>query len=556
MQIIIPMSGFGERFRKAGYEVPKPLIVVEGKPIVAHVIDMFPGEHDFIFICNQDHLDHPEFKMESILKNYCPSGRIVGIPSHKLGPIFAVQQVKEFIKLDEPTIVNYCDFTCYWDWSDFKKFVAETKCDGAIPAYKDFHPHTLGSTNYAYMKESGGWVQDIQEKQPYTTNRMQEYASSGTYYFATGRLMLEAFQDTVDKNLNLAGEFYVSLAYKYLLANSKSIAVYPIQHFMQWGTPQDVTEYNFWSKTFKQLIDLKNDDKPSKSSVVIPMAGLGQRFVNEGYKETKPLISVSGKPMVHQATNDLPKSENYIFILRKNMDGYEKISQELMLLYPNCIIEYVDGVTEGQACTALLGILELEKKRGLDHGPVTFGACDNGVLYDHQKYQELIGNPDVDVIVWGARGHTNAIRNPQMYGWINETEKIINSISVKTPLSHPESDPIVLGTFTFRHSADFKKCVDRLIARNGRVNGEFYIDSCINDAIELGLKCYFFEVDSFISWGTPNDLRTFEYWQSCFHKWDSHPYRLELDHRFGKDNLDDFNQRYIQTKPARPDEGL
>ena len=52
MQIIIPMSGFGERFRRAGYKIPKPLIKVEDKPIIGHVIDMFPGESDFIFICN------------------------------------------------------------------------------------------------------------------------------------------------------------------------------------------------------------------------------------------------------------------------------------------------------------------------------------------------------------------------------------------------------------------------------------------------------------------------------------------------------------------------
>lgn len=49
MQIIIPMSGFGERFRRAEYSVPKPLIEIDGKPIVAHVIDIFPGELDFIF---------------------------------------------------------------------------------------------------------------------------------------------------------------------------------------------------------------------------------------------------------------------------------------------------------------------------------------------------------------------------------------------------------------------------------------------------------------------------------------------------------------------------
>ena len=78
MQIVIPMSGFGERFRRAGYSIPKPLIEVEGKPIIAHVIDMFPGETDFIFICNQQHLNNPDFHMQAILNRHCPTGRIVG----------------------------------------------------------------------------------------------------------------------------------------------------------------------------------------------------------------------------------------------------------------------------------------------------------------------------------------------------------------------------------------------------------------------------------------------------------------------------------------------
>ena len=56
MQIIIPMSGSGERFKRAGYQLPKPLIEVEGKPIIAHVIDLFPGEKDFLFICDAEQL--------------------------------------------------------------------------------------------------------------------------------------------------------------------------------------------------------------------------------------------------------------------------------------------------------------------------------------------------------------------------------------------------------------------------------------------------------------------------------------------------------------------
>ncbi|MBT4147607.1 MAG: hypothetical protein HOE45_12190, partial [Gammaproteobacteria bacterium] len=178
MQIIIPMSGFGERFRRSGYSVPKPLVEIEGKPIIAHVIDLFPGETDFLFICNKEHLNLPEYRMREILQQYCPTGRVIGIQPHKFGPVHAVQQVSHLIDPDLPVVVNYCDFTCYWDWQHFKKFVTQTACSGAIPAYKGFHPHTLGNTNYAYMRETNGWVQDIQEKQPYTNNRMEEYASS------------------------------------------------------------------------------------------------------------------------------------------------------------------------------------------------------------------------------------------------------------------------------------------------------------------------------------------------------------------------------------------
>jgi NDP-sugar pyrophosphorylase family protein len=552
VQIIIPMSGFGERFRRAGYSVPKPLIEIDGKPIVAHVIDMFPGELDFIFICNQDHLNEPDYHMESILRQYCPTGRIIGIPPHKLGPIHAVRQVENLIDPDRPVVVNYCDFTCYWDWNHFKQFIIKTACQGAIPAYKGFHPHTLGSTNYAYMRELNGWVQDIQEKQPYTNNRMEEYASSGTYYFATAQIMSEAFRVAMEQDLNVGGEYYVSLAYKPLLANGQSVAVYPLQHFMQWGTPEDVAEYNTWSKAFRRLVAPFAGASNPKGSLIVPMAGLGQRFANEGYELTKPLIPVSGTPMVAQATHDLPPAEQHVFVVRSDMHGYEDVSIELKRLYPMALIKTIDCVTEGQACTALIGLVALEKALGNVPGPITIGACDNGALYDANAFGKLVENPDVDVIVWGVRGFPNAVRHPKMFGWIDATEGIISSISVKTPLDNPAFDPIVLGTFTFRRAEDFRRAVEHLIARDGRINGEFYIDSCINDAIELGLRCHLFEVDSYLCWGTPNDLRTFEYWQSCFHKWPSHPYRLELDRRVPEDQLKDLEARYQTTLPHPP----
>lgn len=550
MQIIIPMSGFGERFRRAGYSVPKPLIEIDGKPIVAHVIDMFPGESDFIFICNQEHLDEPAYRMEVILKEFCPSGRIVGIPPHKLGPVNAVLQVDHLLDPTKPVVVNYCDFTCYWDWHHFKRYVKETACAGAIPAYKGFHPHSLGSTNYAYMRETDGWAQDIQEKQPYTNNRMEEYASSGTYYFASAQIMGEAFRTVMEQDLNVGGEYYVSFAYKSLLENKKRIAVYPLQHFMQWGTPEDVAEYNYWSKVFRSLIACPERVSSPKGALVVPMAGLGKRFADEGYALTKPLIPVSGLPMVIQAAHDLPSAEQHIFVLRADMPRHENVAIQLSACYPNALIKTIDRVTEGQACTTLIGLDALEGNLGMSCSPITIGACDNGVLYDVESLNKLVQDLSVDVIVWGVRGYPNAIRNPKMFGWIDALDGQVRSVSVKTPLDNPESDPIVLGIFTFRSANDFRRALDRLIARDGRINGEFYIDSLINDAIALGLRCCLFEVDSYLCWGTPSDLRTFEYWQSCFHKWVSHPYCLALDGRIPREQVGLLDARYEATIPV------
>jgi NDP-sugar pyrophosphorylase family protein len=544
MQIIVPMSGFGERFRRAGYLTPKPLIEIDGKPIVAHVIDMFPGESNFIFICNQEHLNEPAYQMEAILKKYCPSGRVVGIPPHKLGPINAVSQVEHLLNPTEPVVVNYCDFTCYWDWKHFKQYAKDTGCVGAIPAYKGFHPHSLGSTNYAYICETDGWIEDIQEKQPYTNNRMEEYASSGTYYFASVKIMLDAFQMVMEQDLNVGGEYYVSLAYKALFASQQPVAVYPLQHFMQWGTPEDVAEYNTWSKNFRGLATQAVNNSTPRGASVIPMAGLGQRFVNEGYTLTKPLIPVSGLPMVVQATHDLPPTEQHVFVLRADMPGYKDVTKQLKALYPKAIIKTIDHVTEGQACTAVIGLDVLASDADKVSGPITIGACDNGALYDADAFDKLVNDQTIDIIVWGVRGYPNAMRNPNMFGWIDAESQLIRNISVKRPLDTPASDSIVLGTFTFRKVEDFHRALDRLIARDGRINGEFYIDSLINDAIALGMRCYLFEVDSYLCWGTPNDLRTFEYWQACFHKWPNHPYSLELDERIPRDQVDALKSRY------------
>lgn len=539
MHIIIPMSGIGKRFIDAGYKEPKPLIKVDGKPIIEHVCDLFPDEDKFTFICNSKHLS--ETNMREILLGIKPNANIVEIPNHKKGPVYAVSLIKDLIEDDEEVIVNYCDFGTYWDYDDFLNHTRDRDADGAIPSYKGFHPHMLGSTNYAFMRDDKQWMLEIKEKEPFTDNRMNEYASNGTYYFKKGKYVKKYFKELMNKDINLNGEYYVSLIYNLLVKDNLKVSIYDVQHMLQWGTPQDLEEYNTWSKYFRDAIKEKEKPEAQKESItLIPLAGHGSRFSKIGYKEPKPLIDVSGKPMIIQSANSLPNSDNQIFItLQEHLDNYP-LENTLKSEYPNSRIISIDGVTKGQAITCSLGLKDVDKNASL-----LIAATDNGMIYDKEKYQELIDDENVDAIIFTFRHHVSSKNNPQMYGWVKTKNNTAIGVSVKVPISDdPFNDHAIVGTFWFKKVEYFTKSLKNLIDKDIKVNGEYYVDSLMGELIELGLNVKVFEVDDYICWGTPNDYETFVYWQSFFHKCTWHPYSLEKDPTVNKSKIKELDDKY------------
>ncbi|MDR3362977.1 MAG: NTP transferase domain-containing protein [Desulfovibrio sp.] len=509
------MSGFGERFRRAGYDLPKPLIPVLGKPILAHVTDMFPGDNEVLFICNREHLDNPAYALEQTLRKYCPEGRILDIAPHNKGPVYAVSCVFDQLSASEPTIVCYCDFSCIWDWETFKTYAQETACDGAVMCYTGFHPHMLNSVNYAYVKNEGDRVLSIQEKRPYTDNPMREYASAGMYYFASGALMREAFAETMRRDdLILNGEYYVSLAYVPLLERGKDIRVFPVERFMQWGTPEDLEEFLFHARIHTRIKAMEQA-APLPGTLLMPMAGQGCRFADAGYTEPKALIPVDGLPMFLRAKSDLPAMEHAVFVTRADLPDLDRLRRLLEEDCPNAALKVLPGPTDGQAvtCLAALDLIDPEQ-------PLTIGACDNGHLWNRDVFAALWADRDVDFIVWVQRAYPAGKRRPEMYGWADADERgRLRSVSVKKPLENPTADPVVTGTFTFRRAGDFRRAVERMLARGGRINSEFYVDECCNDALALGLTGVIFAVDAYVCWGTPDELRTYEYWRDVFTTW-------------------------------------
>jgi len=524
VQIVIPMSGFGERFRAAGYTTPKPLILVEEKPIIQHVVEMFPGDNEFIFVCNSDHLETPEFRMREILDQLGVKHKIVSIPPHKLGPVHAVMEAREHLNSKEPTIVNYADFTCRWDFQDFKEFVSRHKPAGVVPAYKGFHPHSGGTTNYAYIQEKNGILTSIREKQPFTSNKTEEYASSGTYFFESGHLMLEYFEKLVQSDISVNHEYYASSAFDLMAKEGKSVRVYQIEHFMQWGTPKDLEEYQFWSNKFHDLASLKSGSLPIEGvgTCLVLASGLGSRFKSAGYETAKPLLRVSGSSIVSQvgkvAIN--PSATSVISLKGSGVASY--LSESGLGSGANFELE---ELSLGQADSARL--LSERIARPV-HGSITVLPSDTLFADSSGDLVELsLGEKEDSLIVWVQEPSSFNFDNPTGFGWVGSENSQVWSAIKETPRKSNPS--VIAGAFTFSSIEVFEKLVRTLTEQKIAVNGEQYLDSLIEVAINMDIRVKFFRPSFSVSLGTPYEFETFRYWQSCFDRWFGHEYCLERD---------------------------
>lgn len=512
MQIVIPMSGRGDRFRRAGYRAVKPLIEVDGRPMIEHVVAMFPGERDFVFICAADHLESTPLK--ATLERLAPAAKIVAIEPHKLGPVHAVLEAAEHLADDRPVTVSYCDFSVWWDWADFKAAVARTGCAGAISAYRGFHPHSLGPNLYAYLRERDGWLLEIREKGCFTDDRIDEFASAGTYYFRSGALLKRIFGAARERGLTTGGELYASTPYNLLVAEGLPVLVYELEHFLQWGTPEDLEEYQAWSDYFARSAGwLPNLE--AGGQILIPMAGEGMRFQREGYREPKPLVPVAGTPMIERALATLPPAERWIALARSEHLERPELRAALAAAGRRVEVVPVDRLTAGQAATCLLA------RDRLDPGaPLLIGCCDAAVVFDEARYRQLSGDPEIECLVWTFRDHPHANRHPTHYGWVRTGgDGSVQGISCKIPLSDDvRRDPGIIGVFWFREARFFLEAADELVAQDRRVRGELYVDTAIEVLVEQGRCARVFDVERWIHFGTPDDVRTFEYWASYFRK--------------------------------------
>tara|TARA_A100001011_G_scaffold50691_1_gene48659 strand:+ start:9426 stop:10775 length:1350 start_codon:yes stop_codon:yes gene_type:complete len=231
LNILIPMAGAGTRFQKAGYTFPKPLIEIDGKPMIQLVIENLNVEANFIFVVQKEHRE--KYNLDSLLKIITKNPKIVEVDGLTEGAACTALLAKDYIDNDKPLFFANSDQYVEWNSNEFFYKMNETPRDGSIVTFKATHP------KWSFAKiDKNNLVTEVAEKNPISDN-----ATVGFYYWNKGSDFVKYAEEMIRKNDRVNNEFYVCPVFNHAISDNKKIMAYEIQKMYGLGTPEDLKYY-------------------------------------------------------------------------------------------------------------------------------------------------------------------------------------------------------------------------------------------------------------------------------------------------------------------------
>ena len=232
MNVLIPMAGAGSRFEQAGYTFPKPLIEVNGKPMIQVVVENLNIDAKHIFIVQKSHYEKYNLKylLNLITNNNCEIVQVDGITE---GAACTTLLAKELIDNDEPLVMANSDQFLEWDSNEFMYSMVADDVDGGIVSFEATHP----KWSFAKLGEDG-FVTEVAEKKP-----ISNIATVGVYYWRKGSDYVKYAEQMIEKDIRTNNEFYVCPVYNESIEDEKKIKIFPIEKMWGLGTPEDLERY-------------------------------------------------------------------------------------------------------------------------------------------------------------------------------------------------------------------------------------------------------------------------------------------------------------------------
>ena len=259
--------------------------------------------------------------------------------------------------------------------------------------------------------------------------------------------------------------------------------------------PDDLTKIKIKSflKEKKKIMNTSWQDK--KLNVLIPMAGAGSRFEAAGYTFPKPLIEVKGKPMIQVVVENLNCESPHTFLVQQKHREKYNLDTLLNIISADCNIIEVDGVTEGAACTTLLSKSVINNDQ-----PLLIANSDQYVDWNTSEFLYKMQEQDADAGILTFKS-----THPKWSFVKTNSNGDVIEVAEKKPIS----DTATVGIYYWKKGSDYVKYAEKMIEKNIRHNGEFYVCPVFNEAILDGKKIKTFDIEKMWGLGTPEDLQIF-----------------------------------------------
>ena len=229
-------------------------------------------------------------------------------------------------------------------------------------------------------------------------------------------------------------------------------------------------------------------------TIIIPMAGEGKRFVEEGYSFPKPLIDIKGKPMIQWVTENIGVNGRFIFIVKE--EEYEKYNLKylLNLLENDCEIVRLKESTNGAAETVLAA------KDLIGDEPIAIINSDQYMNWNSNEFFYAMAADECDggIVTFESTHPKWSFVKTGKDGFIVETAE-------KKPISNMAT----AGVYYFRKGSDYVKYANRMIKKKLSVNGVYFVCPVYNELIADKGKVRAFPIDGMWSFSTPEDVKLF-----------------------------------------------
>jgi HAD superfamily hydrolase (TIGR01509 family) len=231
LNVLIPMAGSGTRFQQVGFTFPKPLIEVNGKPMIQVVVENLNLDARFIYVVQKTHYE--EYNLKYLLNLITPGCQIVQVEDKTEGAACTSLLASKFIDNDQPLLIANSDQFIEWNCSEVLFGFQSDALDGGIVTFKSTHP----KWSFVKIGESG-FVSEVAEKKV-----ISDQATAGIYFWKTGKEYVRYARQMIEKNIRTNGEFYIAPVFNEAIADGMKIRATRIERMWGLGTPEDLQSF-------------------------------------------------------------------------------------------------------------------------------------------------------------------------------------------------------------------------------------------------------------------------------------------------------------------------